>query len=62
MSGWTEEGRKGAEEALALGERRGLLWGLQPWTQVRDEELREVVSAWGRSEPVGERACAPTCD
>lgn len=51
MSRETEEREKGAEQALALGERRRLIYGLQLWAQVRGQESRELVSAGVQGEP-----------
>ena len=36
--------------APALGERRGLVWGLQPWAQVRAQESRELVRTGSEGE------------
>lgn len=54
MSRETEEREKGAEQALALGERRRLIYGLQLWAQVRGQESRELV--------LGSRVSLDVCD
>lgn len=51
MSRGSEEGEKGVGQVLALGERRGLIYGLQLWAQVRGQESRELVSAGVQGEP-----------